>query len=112
MKDISDEYMQQHLAASKEYCIVILRTGPAWDPQSSRSIVWEHGRRNFALRAAGKLAIVCRAADESDLAGIGIFNAPLEEVQQIMNDDPAVKAGVLVYEAHPARGFPGDSLPG
>jgi hypothetical protein len=29
-----------------------------------------------------------------------------------MDEDPAVKAGLLTYEVHPVRGFPGDSLPG
>jgi hypothetical protein len=29
-----------------------------------------------------------------------------------MDEDPAVKAGVFVYEVHPCRSFPGDSLPG
>jgi hypothetical protein len=28
-----------------------------------------------------------------------------------MEDDPGVKAGVFVYEVHPCRSFPGDSLP-
>jgi len=28
-----------------------------------------------------------------------------------MDQDPAVKEGVLVYEAHPCRSFPGDCLP-
>ena len=42
---------------------------------------------------------------------IGIFNAPVEEVKKIMDEDPAVQAGVLIYETHACRGFPGDSLP-
>jgi hypothetical protein len=28
-----------------------------------------------------------------------------------MQEDPAVKAGVLIYELHACRGFPGDALP-
>jgi hypothetical protein len=27
-----------------------------------------------------------------------------------MDGDPAVQAGVLSYEVHPVRGFPGDGL--
>jgi len=34
-----------------------------------------------------------------------------EEVVRIMDEDPAVKAGIFTYEVHPIRGFPGDSLP-
>ena len=29
-----------------------------------------------------------------------------------MDADPAVQAGVLTYELHPVRSFPGSSLPG
>ena len=28
-----------------------------------------------------------------------------------MDQDPAVKEGIFVYEAHPCRSFPGDCLP-
>lgn len=74
-------------------------------------ISWEHGRRNFALRAAGKLPIVCPAVDDSDWAGVCIFDAPLEQVDQIMAGDPGVKAGLFSYELHPVCGFPGSLLP-
>jgi hypothetical protein len=42
---------------------------------------------------------------------MGIFDASVEEVKKIMDEDPGVKAGVFVYEVHPCRGFPGSSLP-
>ncbi len=76
-----------------------------------KSIIWEHGRRNFELRAAGILPIVCPVTDESDVAGIGIFNASVEETRKIMEEDPGVQAGVFIYELHPCRSFPGASLP-
>ncbi len=75
------------------------------------SIIWEHGRRNFALRADGVLPIVCPVSDGSDVSGIGIFNASVEETKKIMDEDPGVQAGVFVYELHPCRSFPGSSLP-
>jgi hypothetical protein len=62
------------------------------------AILWEHGRRNFALRAAGVLSIVCPIADGSEVSGVGVFNALMEEVRAIMDEDPAVQAGVLRYE--------------
>ena len=46
-----------------------------------------------------------------DEAGIGIFNATIEETKSIMEEDPGVKEGIFVYEAHPCRSFPGDCLP-
>ena len=74
-------------------------------------IIWEHGRRDFALREHGVLPIVMPATDDSDWAGIAIFAASLGEVTEIMDHDPGVMAGIFTYEAHPVRGFPGSALP-
>jgi hypothetical protein len=108
---ITDDYMREMMARTRSYTVVILRTGPNKDQPGVEQIVWEHGRRNFALRADGLLSIVCPVRDGSDVSGIGIFNATVEETQKIMDDDPGVKAGVFVYEVHPCRSFPGSSLP-
>jgi hypothetical protein len=110
MGRITDEYMRQMLPTTKAYSVVILKSGPNRNVEGADKIVWEHGRRNFELRADGMLAIVCPVADGSDVAGIGIFNADPAEVTAIMNDDPGVKAGLFVFEVHPCRSFPGDSL--
>jgi uncharacterized protein YciI len=109
---ITDEYMQQMLAKTRNYTIAILQAGPQKHQEGAEKIIWEHGRRNFKLRADGVLAIVCPIRDDSDVCGLYIYNASVEEVQKIMDEDPAVKAGVFVYEIHPCRSFPGDSLPG
>jgi hypothetical protein len=108
---ITDEVMRQRISATRNYCIVILKAGPKKNEEGAEKIIWEHGRRNFALRAEGVLSIVCPISDGSNVSGIGIFNAPVEEVKKIMDEDPAVQAGVLIYETHACRGFPGDSLP-
>lgn len=109
---ITDELMRQRLSATRNYCVVILKRTTKYQEEGTEAIIWEHGRRNFALRAAGVLSIVCPIRDDSDVAGIGIFNANVEEVKKIMDGDPAVQAGILSYETHPCRGFPGDSLAG
>ena len=111
MNIITDEYMRRHIASAKNYCIVILKAGPNINKDGVESIIWEHGRRNFALRADGVLPIVCPVSDDSDVSGIGIFNASVEETRKIMDEDPGVQAGVFVYELHPCRSFPGSSLP-
>jgi hypothetical protein len=90
---------------------VILQAGPNKHEDGVEKIIWEHGRRNFALRADGVLSIVCPISDGSNVSGVGIFNATVEEVKKIMDEDPGVKAGVFVYEIHACRSFPGDSLP-
>jgi hypothetical protein len=111
LPEISDEFMRQSASTTRGYTIVILKKGPAYDPPRTDSIIWEHGRRNHALRAAGLLSIVCPIRDGTELAGVGIFEAEQADVEGIIGDDPAVRAGVLTYEIHPASSFPGDCLP-
>jgi hypothetical protein len=111
MAVITDEYMHQMQRRTRMYSLVLLRHGARYHEPGADAIIWEHGRRNYSLRADGVLAIVCPIADGSPWAGIGIFDAPPEETAQILDGDPAVRAGVLSYEVHPVRGFPGDSLP-
>jgi hypothetical protein len=111
MTTITDEFMRQMMSTTRNYCVIILKAGPNKHMEGVEKIIWEHGRRNFELRAAGVLPIVCPISDGSDVSGIGIFNAPVEEVKKIMDEDPGVKAGVFVYEIHACRSFPGACLP-
>ena len=111
MADITDQFMQAQLAGARMYSAVLLRRGARYSEPDAPAIIWEHGRRNFSLRADGVLVVVCPVADDSELAGIGIFDVSPEETARIMADDPAVRAGVLSCEVHPVRGFPGDALP-
>ena len=108
---ITDDMMWQGHATLRAYTLAIVKRGPAYDPPHSDPVIWEHGRRNYALRAAGLLSIVCPIIDGSPVAGVGIFNTDAAEVERIMQGDPAVQAGILTYEIHPTRSFPGDSLP-
>jgi hypothetical protein len=73
-------------------------------------IIWKHGRRNFELRRDGKLCVVCPIRDESEVGGISVFLTNEEETRRIMENDPAVKAGILTFEIHSTRSFPGDAL--
>ena len=111
MTEITDEFMTQMISRARNYSIVILKAGPNHSRPGAEKIIWEHARRNFLLRAQGLLPIVCPISDGSDLAGIGIFNANIEETKSIMEDDPGVKEGIFIYEVHPCRSFPGDCLP-
>ena len=108
---ITDEYMQEMLAKSRPYTAMLLRVTDKASEAGADGLVWEHGRRNFALTAQGKLPIVCPATDDSDWAGVAIFNATPDEVDSVMRDDPGVRAGLFTYELHPVRGFPGSTLP-
>lgn len=111
MQEITDDYMQQMLTQTKQYTLMLLKPGPNAGREDVQQILWEHARNNFKLRAEGLLSIVCPAAQESDVVGIGIFNAEEAVVHQRLKEDPAIKEGVFTYELLPVRSFPGDSLP-
>jgi hypothetical protein len=107
---ITDDYMNNRISHAKTYALVVLRPTPEYFAARSRPIVWEHGRRNMALQAAGIMPIVCPVGDDQ-IAGIGIFNTDPDEARAIMADDPGVLAGIFTLEVHTCRGFPGDALP-
>lgn len=116
LPEVSDETMRDSLARTEPYTLIILRAGPRYsppgpdrDPEVAR-IIWQHGNRNFRLKAAGLLQVVCPVADGSDITGVGVFAATPGDVDRIYADDPAVKAGALTYEIHPTRTFPGSTL--
>jgi len=114
---VTDEMLKESLAGTHPYTVVILEAGlnfsppgPDRDPEVARTI-WEHGKRNAALKAAGLLAVVCPVSDGSNVSGVGIFAATPEDVERILIGDPAIKAGILKFQIHPTRTFPGSTLP-
>jgi hypothetical protein len=111
MPAITDESMRQMLATTRNYCIAVLKAGPGIAQPGVDKIIWEHGRRMFALRAAGSLVLIFPCSDDGDIEGLGIFTTGVEETRKIMEADPAVVAGVFVCEYHACRSFPGDGLP-
>ena len=108
---VTDEMLQASLATTRPYTIVVLKAGPRFSPAGPdrdpmvAATIWKHGKRNFALRIAGLLPVVCPVADGSEVCGIGIFDAEPDEVDRIMAADPAVTAQILRYEIHPTRTF-------
>ena len=84
---VSDDYMREMLEKSKVYTAVLLKAGPNRSADGVDATIWEHARRNFSLRADGTLAIVCPFTDDGDWRGIGIFDAPPEEVAALMDED-------------------------
>ena len=108
---ITDEMMLERRKQAASYCLVILKKAAGYGSEGSDKIIWEHGRRNISLQTDGVLPIVCPVADDSDIAGIGIFTPDMDEVRRIMDGDPGVQAGVFTYELHPCRSFPGSALP-
>lgn len=117
LPEVTDEEMRAGLATTIPYTILILKAGPRFSPPGPdrdpevAAYIWQHGKRNFRLRNAGLLSVVCPVADGSEVVGVSVWAASPEDVERIYAQDPAVRAGVLRYEIHPTRTFPGSTLP-
>jgi hypothetical protein len=110
LSQITDEYMHSMLKTLKPHTAVLLRVTSKRKESGADQIVWEHGRRNLALRNDGRLCIVLPGNDESGVSGMMIFRTNADETRKIMDEDPSVKAGIYAYDIHSVLGFPGDSL--
>src|SRR5437588_13080557 len=109
---ITDDFMKSAMTRTRPYTVMLLHRTPAFGETGARAIVWEHGRRNFQLRAEGTLAIVVPIPEEgSPIVGIGIFTTSVEETTRIMQEDPGVKAGIFTFGVRGGRSFPGGALP-
>jgi diaminopimelate epimerase len=95
MPTIADDYMRGRISQAKNYTIIILRKTDKRSEPCTDAVVWEHARRNMSLNADGLLPVVCPVSDETDVAGVGIFNAGPEETRKIMDGDPGVVAGLF-----------------
>ncbi len=88
----------------KAYFFVLLKTGPHRDQDSATAaqIQKEHMDNINKLAAMGKLNVAGPFLDDGEMRGIFIFDANSEEdVKLMVDNDPAVKAGRLIYEIHP-----------
>lgn len=112
---VTDEKIREWIQSAAPYTIMILRRTDAFSEAADRDkTVWEHARRMISLQARGIMPIVCPCRDDrddTDLSGIGIFAADPDRTARIMDEDPAVQAGLYTFEVHPCRSVPGSALP-
>jgi uncharacterized protein YndB with AHSA1/START domain len=108
---ITDDTMRSRLTGTRPYTVMVLQTTTAFARPACDALIWEHGRRNMALVEAGLLSVVLPVADDTEVAGYGVFNADLDTTRRLMDDDPGVRAGIFTAELHPVRGVPGACLP-
>ena len=93
---------EQQPAAAKTTFLVIYRPGPAW---LAGKPVWEqplkeHAKYMLSLYVKGSMKL---AGPLTDNAGGAVVLAVADEseAKAIVTEDPAVKAGIFVYEMHP-----------
>ena len=115
---VTDEMLQGALHGVRRYTVCILKAGPAFqEPGPAREawvadLIWQHGKRNYALYLAGLKRIICPIGDGSGITGVSIFDADPAQVDEIMRQDPGVKAGLFTYEVHATHAFPESTLRG
>jgi len=112
MSSITDDYMREVIRTRRPYTLVVFRSGPKAKEPGADKVIWEHGRRNLEFRKSGIVNLIIGLRDEWEIEGLDVFNTSFDETRRIMEEDPAVKAGVLTYEIHPVVSFPGDALSG
>lgn len=105
---IGDEYFRLHRLDPKTpenmqvhpFCIFL--RGDSWESYPQRDeLLLRHERYVEQLRRQGRLGAAGGIEPPDDLLGLVIFRpVSSEEAQQLMGDDPAVKAGVLKVEYH------------
>ncbi|NVK28602.1 MAG: hypothetical protein HWE14_11195 [Flavobacteriia bacterium] len=99
----------------RQYVFVMLKAGPNKDeftPEQLREIQAGHMAHLNKLAEDGKLALAGPFGDDGEWRGILIFNVPtVEEVEELVNEDPAIKAGRLEAEIHPLWAARGTKLP-
>ncbi|MCU0335140.1 MAG: YciI family protein [Chitinophagaceae bacterium] len=96
----------------KQYWFVMLSKGKDRDKITDTAIINRlqagHMANMEVMAAAGKLMVAGPFGDDGHWRGIFIFDAvSKEEVEKLLQTDPAIKAGRLDYEIHPwwtARG--------
>ena len=88
----------------KQYFFVMLSKGSDRNQDSATAAKIQQGHLANIRRLAGlgKLLVAGPFGDNTNLAGIFIFDcATKEEVEGLLKTDPAVAAGRLVYDIHP-----------
>lgn len=106
---IGDEYTRLHKLDPKTpenmqvHPFCMLYRGAAWEEKQSErdALIAAHRQYVEGLKKDGKLSAAGAVKPPDELTGLVIFKAiPFEEAQKQMEDDPAVKAGVLRVEYH------------
>jgi len=87
------------------YVLGLLRKGPNWGTgtkEESERIQEGHMANIRHMAETGKLIVAGPLTDNGDIRGIFIFRAKSpDEVRDLAEQDPAIKAGRLVLELHP-----------
>jgi len=106
--------------AMEQYTLVLMKAGEKWDPMAPgfMEVMKQHPAFVKQMIEAGKMALAgpFPFSAPGELRGVAIFRVGTEESQELTQNDPTVKAGLLKAESHPwitAKGVlaPGQPMP-
>jgi uncharacterized protein YciI len=98
----------------KNYFMVFLKKGPdrSQDSLTVQQLQKGHLENIQRLADEGKLVVAGPFLDDGELRGIFVFDvAENQEVVELLQTDPAIKAGRLSYEIHPWMTAKGTCFP-
>ena len=109
------EEIYQIVDTGKPYWFVELKDGPKRNDETdaeAAALQISHLDHLFTLKKQGKLLLAGPTPKATELRGICIFDGNLsqEDVLEIIEADPMVKAGRLSASIHDFFGIPGDQL--
>ena len=105
--------------AMEQYTLVLMKRGEKWDPNATGFMETMKLHPAFVKRMteAGNMAVAGPFPfdDQGELRGVAVFRVDADQTAKLVQDDPAVKAGLLKTEIHPwitAKGMlaPGSPL--
>jgi len=99
---LSTAVAQEHRLV--QFQMAILKKGPQWSAmklEDRNKIMLQHRDSVFALLNSGKMVVAGPFGDETDLAGIFVLRTTADEAKGLVDQDPAVKAGLMSAEIHP-----------
>jgi uncharacterized protein YciI len=89
----------------ERFVVTLLKRGPNYRSEPSPELEAqqrEHLGHLWELHLSGKLVVMGPVLDDSDIRGFSIYRVDsVEEALALANEDPGVKSGRFVIEAHP-----------
>jgi uncharacterized protein len=110
---ITPEYIKQKISQGKKYTLVFLKAGSSrsQSEDDAGKLQAAHLQYLFGLQEQGVLLINGPVLDDPNLRGVSIYNLSDKMAAiALASEDPAVKAGRLVVEAHEWFSIPGSKL--
>lgn len=113
-EQITPEWIMSKVATGKPFSLVLLKSGlPApVDKDEATRAQMQHLAYLFKLEQQNDISIFGPVMNDAVLEGILIFNhTDKQKVSALMDGDPHVKAGRLLYEVYDFFTIPGQRIP-